>query len=318
MSRVFVLVAVLTTVLVGGALAAASATYLTLEGQSLQMVAGAIGVCGALVVPFAVGLGIVQSFESRGRSVHRASVVATTVLALHGATVGALTLAVPQPQLTLVRGMDLLLAPSQAEQVEEVEVVETPGPLPGTTAEVAAAQKRLAAVLAGHDAEGWEGLTNASAAAVGVVWMRHLEASWPELGKDVPPELYAAVYEGLTPRPGLWDDPAAVETTIVPRGRAFLVAVGTLADHLSTRKGAGPLTWPLLPEALVAEEARRANPAWTATYTRVERDRMEVAIAGSTVTLRKEAGDWRMDLGPYGEVASSRPDPRLMWLALRP
>lgn len=318
MGRLLVVLALITTVATGGALTAAAATVLTLEGQSLQLVAGAIGVCGALVVPLAVSFGLVRSLEQRGQAIRRTPILGVSMLALHGAQVGGLYAFVPDAQATVQEGVGVLWPGEPVAEEEPPVVIETRGPAPGTTVEVAAAQQTLSALLSGH-VDGLTGLTNSTAASIGVVWMRQLVASHPEgLAAEVTPELWAAVHHDLTPAPGLWSDPALVEAAVVPRGRDFLTAVAALADHLTPRKGVGRLVWIALPPEWVAAEARRESPAWTATYKRTERDRMVVTIAGVARDLIREDGDWRLDLGAFGEVASQRVDPRAMWLALLP
>lgn len=318
MGRLLTVLALFTTLVTGGALTAAAATVLTLDGQSLQLVAGAIGLCGALVVPMAVSLGLARSLEQQGRAIRRAPILGLSMVILHAAISGGLYVFMPDVQSTVEDGWVILIPGETVATEEDPVVIETRGPVPGTTVEVAAAQQSLSALLSGH-VDGLSGLTNSTAASIGVVWMRELDASHPDgLATHITPELWAALHEGLTPAPGLWNDAAKVEAVVVPRGRSFMVLVASLADHLTPRRGVGRLVWIALPPTWVAAEARGDSPAWTADYKRIERDRMVVTIAGTQRELIREDGEWRLDLGAFGEVANQPVDPRTMWLALLP
>jgi hypothetical protein len=318
LGRFLALLALASSVAVGALLTTTVATILTLDGDALPLVAVGIGLCGAVIVPLAVGSGIVRSLERRGRAIRRTPVLGLSMLLLHVATAGALYAALPDVVATAEAGVERLVPTPPDPDAPAPITIEQREPAPGTTVEVVAAQRALSALLSGH-VDGLASLSDESAAAVGVAWMRMLSAQHPGgLADRAPAELLAAVHQGLRPTPDLWADPAGVEAVVVPRGRVFLADVARLADHLTPRDGVGRLVWPLLPPAWVGAQARGESPAFSADYKRVERDRMHVTIAGDQRTLLRQEGEWRLDLGPFGEITSARPDPRSMWLALTP
>ena len=103
--------------------------------------------------------------------------------------------------------------------------------------------------------------------------------------------------------------PAAIITAAVPE----------LADAAIDGHGTGPMTWPVLPEAVVAETlAHGADTAWKAEYAEVAMNRVEAKVAEAAWDVRYEDHGWRVHLGDYGDLATRRIAPRTMMIALRP
>ncbi|MCB9675117.1 MAG: hypothetical protein H6737_08365 [Alphaproteobacteria bacterium] len=304
--------------------AVVGAHFLTLDGNTLRIVAFVIALVLAIGLPLALSLGAIRSLEGRGRQPRRGALAAGIFALVNGLGATGLLWSLESPVASLWSGTTRLVtfeaAAPEATGGDEVAPKPETAPPKGSDA-VEGARKAVRAVLSGDDPKELPAaLSDESAAALGTLWMGFLvENMGPDLATTAGPELWASVHQGLPDQPGLWGDPAALEEILVPRGRAFLGDVLELADAATDGHGTGPMSWPVLPEAVVAQTlAHGADTAWKAEYTEVAMNRVQAKVSDAAWDVRYEDHGWRVHLGDYGDLATRRIAPRTMMIALRP
>jgi hypothetical protein len=320
--------------------------YLTVDGNTLRVIAFVVAFLLAIGLPGGVALLVIRTLEKRGFKPRRGALTAGLFALLNGLVATGLIYGTSAPMSTLWSGSQRLLwgeadavepdadaQPDDADPPDEgsVEPVAAPSPKgaknpkpaaapapPTASGPVTAARKSIQAVLAGNDPRALPAaLTEESAAALGVVWMRFLSAEYgAELEMAAGAEVWARAHADLPDRPDLWADAAAIEPVLVPRGRVFLGAVMEMADAVVVGRGTGPMTWPILPDAVVSEALR--HPDGGARYDEVAMNRVEVTIGARTYDVRYEDHGWRVDLGRFDVLCEQAPSARTLAIALRP
>ena len=258
-----------------GVLTLVGAHFLTLDGNTLRIVAFVVAFVLAVIVPAALSFGAIRSLEARERKPRRGALVAGVFALLNGVGATAILWGVDAPVSVLASGgSNLLWTEASATDTEDAQPDATTGeqtpakpdttrPPKGSDA-VESSRKALQTVLIGDDArELPAALTDESAAALGTLWMAFLTEQFPDLHETAGPELWSAVHTGLPDQLDLWSDPAALETLLVPRGREFLSNVLQVADAAVDGHGTGPVTWPVLPTEVVDQLLTQgSDTAW--------------------------------------------------------
>lgn len=316
--RILIATAVIATILQFLVVTLGSASLLTLDGNTLRIVAALIGLIAAIVLPAGMGWGLVRTLTQRGRDVKRSRTIVGMMAAVNAAGLGALLWFVPSLGLVMTDGATAL---ASTEIQAPSDTPEAEAPAPKGTAAVEGSQAALLAVLEGSDPKAMsEALTQESAAAVGALWMAFLSETYgDELRRKAGDEAWMAVHTGLPDQPDLWRDPSALETDLTRDGRGFLKRVALLADAAADGVGTGSLVAPVLPEALLQRAALEGTDLVTkARYREVAMNRVEVDLQGSVLDVRYEDRGWRVHLGDYGDLANRRVSPRAMLIALHP
>ncbi|MEZ4318102.1 MAG: hypothetical protein R3F61_11380 [Myxococcota bacterium] len=320
------------------------AHFLTLDGNTLRIVAFVIALVLAIALPGVLAFSAIRTLEGRGRQPRRGVVVAGLFALINGVGATGLMYLTESPLNVLWSGATHLVWSAPAEVSDTPETPETPDgtkpdgtkpdaakpdgtkpdsakPAPTGSTAMEGSRKAVTAVLIPSDAKAaTAALTDESAAALGAVWMAFLtEQFGPELEAKADPAVWASVHDGLPDQPDLWGDPAVLEPVLVPRGRAFLGDVLTLADAMVAGEGLGPVTWAVLPDPVLAFALEHgANSPSDATFREVAMNRVEVAVGDTTWNVRYEDHGWRVHVGDFGELATRRISPTALLIALRP
>ncbi len=328
-----------------------SAHFLTVDGNTLRVLAFVVAFLLAIGLPGGVAVFVIRSLERRGFKPRRGALIAGLFALLNGLAATGLMYGTPAPVSALWSGSQRLLwggegeadadpdttdedADSTDEDADDADKPAIPGdskskppksPVDGDASQdddasdaVKKARMSVRAVLAGDDPRALPAaLTEESAAALGVVWMRYLTEEYgAELELAAGAEVWVRAHEGLPDRPGLWSDTEALEPLIVPRGRVFLGAVMEMADAVAAGRGTGPLTWPVLPESVVSQALRHADGG--ATYDEAAMNRVEVTMGGRTYDVRYEDHGWRLHLGSFKTLCERSPSALALAIALHP
>ena len=318
--------------------------FLTVDGNTLRILAFVLAFLLAVGFPGGVAIFVIRTLERRNFKPRRGALVAGLFALLNGLLATGLMYGTPAPVSTLWSGSGRLLwggaegeptaatpddtpdpaepsvePASKPEPAEPVTPV-TPSEDPSATASAAvkAARTSVRAVLAGDDPRGLPAaLTEESAAALGVVWMRYLTQEYSaELELAAGAEVWARAHADLPDQPDLWADAEALEPLIVPKGRVFLGAVMEMADAVVVGQGTGPMTWPILPDDVVSQALREADGG--ARFDKVAMNRVEVTLGQRTYDVRYEDHGWRLDLGRFGTLCEQAPSARTLAIALHP
>jgi hypothetical protein len=295
--------------------AAWASAALALDGSTLRWTSAGLGLAASTLVPVVGGLFVVRTLRARGRTVLAGRTVAGVMVALDAVLLVAVFLLHPNPVGAAKVGASRWFW--QDLELTAVAPVE-----PGVTSDaVSGARAAAHAVLDDGEANAVaNALTDASAAAVGAVWMQFLVETWgDELRLRAGDAAWADVHRGLPAGDGVWGDPIAIESALTADGRNFLARVAILANAVSASDQPVRLASPFLPESVL----RRVVPggariADDAVAREVAMNRVEVDLPGATFDVRHEAGAWRLHLGDYRDLVQRDVPARALLIALGP